>query len=74
MTTFYTNNPSRNVGCKTTHNPNLAQLIYYAILKRWTGLAWVKALLKVYDGIGFNPKPLKIWSGASWEEIDTTGI
>lgn len=45
---------------------------YYGILKRWTGLAWVKEPLKVYTG-SWVSKPLKVWDGLIWQSIDITG-
>jgi hypothetical protein len=45
---------------------------YYGILKYWTGAIWERALLKTYNG-SFAAKPLKLWDGATWQEIDTTG-
>jgi hypothetical protein len=47
---------------------------YYGILKRWTGAAWVKELLKVYLAGSWQTKPLKFWDGSQWRLVDTTGI
>jgi len=44
----------------------------FGILKRWTGSAWVKALLKVYLGT-WLAKPLKRWTGTEWVAVDTSG-
>jgi hypothetical protein len=49
-----------------------AIIVYYGILKYWTGAIWERALLKTYSG-SFVTKPLKLWDGATWQEIDATG-
>lgn len=46
--------------------------LFYGILKRWTGSAWVKALLKVYLG-SWLAKPLKRWNGTQWVLVDVSG-
>jgi len=46
--------------------------LYYGILKRWTGSAWIKEPLKVFGG-SWQSKRLKRWNGTGWKEIDTTG-
>ncbi len=48
--------------------------IYYGILKRWTGAAWVKSKLKVWNSSQWVNGKLKFWSGTEWKLIDTTGI
>ncbi len=48
--------------------------VYYGILKRWTGAAWVKEPLKTYLVSSWQAKPLKRWDGSEWKLIDTTGI
>lgn len=45
---------------------------YYGILKYWTGAIWERALLKTWNG-AFVTKPLKLWDGATWQDIDTSG-
>jgi len=43
-------------------------------LKRWTGTAWVPALLKAYIGASWiTTKPLKRWSSSAWLTVDTSG-
>lgn len=46
---------------------------YYGILKYWTGAVWERALLKAYGGSFTAGKPLKLWDGATWQDIDATG-
>lgn len=48
--------------------------VYFGILKRWTGLAWVKAKLQYYNGASWVSKPLKRWTGTEWKLVDTTGV
>ena len=48
--------------------------VYGAILKRWTGAAWVKEPLKVYVGGSWQTKPLKVYKSGSWQTVDTTGV
>lgn len=50
-----------------------AVIVYYGILKYYTGAIWERALLKTWNGASFVPKTLKLWDGATWQEIDTTG-
>jgi hypothetical protein len=58
----------------TFHRVNFELLTtYYGILKRWTGTAWVKAKLEVYDGATFTSKKLKRWTGTDWAEVDAEG-
>ena len=47
---------------------------YFGVLKRWTGVAWVKEPLKTYLAGSFQSKPLKRWNGSEWKLIDTAGI
>jgi hypothetical protein len=47
---------------------------YYGVLKRWTGLAWIKEPLKTYLAGSWQTKPLYRWDGAEWKLIDTTGV
>jgi hypothetical protein len=56
------------------HDPTLLYFPYFGILKRWTGAAWVKAKLMVYEGGVWVAKSLKLWDGIQWEDIDTTGV
>lgn len=46
---------------------------YFGILKRWTGLAWVKEPLKTWLAGSWQAKPMKRWSGTEWLLVDTTG-
>jgi hypothetical protein len=50
-----------------------AIVVYYGILKYWTGAIWERALLKTWNGASFVTKTLKLWDGSAWQEIDTTG-
>jgi len=74
MSEFYTNNPLRNAGAFTTHDPTIPQGIseYYGILKRWTGAAWVKAKLLVYISGQWIAKKLYRYD-QTWKEVDATG-
>lgn len=47
---------------------------YDAILKRWTGAAWVKAKLLTWTGSAWVAKALKAWSGTGWLTVDVTGV
>ena len=72
---FWTNNPLRNAGSFTTHNPTIEQgggPTYYGILKRWAG-SWVKAKLLIYTGVAWVTKKLYRWDDKEWLEIDTGG-
>jgi hypothetical protein len=47
-----------------------------AILKRWTGAAWVKALLKRWSGAAWkdqDDEQLKYYDGAAWKDVDAGG-
>jgi len=72
---LYTNNPLRNAGAYTTHDPTTAQggAVYFGTLKRWSGSDWPKAKLNVYSGGAWVQKPLKRWDGTAWKEVDVTG-
>lgn len=37
-----------------------------AVLKYWTGSAWVAKSLKYWDGSAWVAKPLKYWNGSAW--------
>ena len=74
MNDFYTNNPVRNMGTFTSHDPTTTQgNIYYGILKRWSGATWMKEPLKIFLQDSWQLKPLKRWDGTDWVIIDTTG-
>lgn len=45
---------------------------FFGILRRWTGTIWERALLKAFVG-SFTPKPLMLWDGVEWQEIDAEG-
>lgn len=47
---------------------------YFGILKRWTGVIWLDAKWKYFNGTLFVEKPVKRWNGTEWKLIDTTGI
>lgn len=47
--------------------------VYYGVLKRWDGGAWVKEPLEVYLSGSWQAKPLKRWDGSAWKEVDITG-
>ena len=72
---FWTNNPVRNVGFLTTHDPTIEQggVTYYGILKYWTGVVWIAKMLKTYLSGTWQTKPLKRWDGSGWKEINTAG-
>jgi hypothetical protein len=75
MSDFYTNNPLRNMGTFTSHDPTTTQgNIYYGILKRWSGAIWMKESLKIFLQDSWQLKPLKRWNGTDWVIIDTTGV
>jgi hypothetical protein len=67
---FYTNNPIRNTNVLTSHNPSTVQESYFGILKRWTGILWVNAMLKIYSET-WQTKPVKYWNGSQWLIIDS---
>ncbi len=71
---MYSNDPTRNAGALTSHDPTAAQgsSTYAGVLKRWTGSEWVRSTLKIWDGGQWVSKPLKIFLG-EWREIDATG-
>ena len=68
-----------NNACVFTKSLYLTPLVpsppatYGAILKRWTGAAWVKAKLQTYTGSWIS-KPLKVFKAGSWQLVDITGI
>ena len=72
MADFYTNNATRNVGSYSTHNPTIAQIVYYGILKIWNGLTWVAKTLKRFNGSTWENVVLKYWSGTEWLLIKTS--
>ena len=43
---------------------------FFGILKRWTGVTWARAKLRVWLNETWRSKPLKIWDGESWKEVD----
>ena len=43
---------------------------FQGVLKRWTGAAWIKAVLKVFLG-SWQSKPLKRWNGSQWVLVET---
>jgi hypothetical protein len=51
-----------------------AAISYYGILRRWTGAAWVKAILRTYLAGSWQNKPLYVWTGSAWGLVDTTGV
>jgi hypothetical protein len=66
MADYYTNSAVRNAGSYTTHDPSMAQIVYYGILKIWSGAAWVAKTLKIYIGGIWVNKPLYRWDGSEW--------
>ena len=59
---------------KTFWGNSQISAVYGAILKRWTGAAWVKEPLKVYVGGSWQTKPLKVYKGGEWKLVDITGV
>lgn len=47
--------------------------VYYGVLKRWTGAAWVPEPLKTWLGGTWQAKPLKRRDGSQWLLVNTTG-
>lgn len=45
-------------------------VIYYGILRAWSGAAWLAKSLKVYI-TGWVAKAVRYWSGTEWLLIDT---
>jgi hypothetical protein len=45
-------------------------LVFFGVLKVWTGSAWIKKSLKVFLGT-WQSKPLTRWDGTGWKLIDT---
>ena len=45
-----------------------------AVLKRWNGAQWVKALLKTYLAGTWQNKPMKVWTGSQWRDVDVSGV
>lgn len=37
-----------------------------AVLKYWTGSAWVNKPVKYWNGSSWANKPVKMWNGTSW--------
>ena len=64
----YTNDPLRNVGARTTHDPTAAQGGGGATgqAKYWSGSAWTAKPIKYWTGTQWTTKPLKYWNGAQW--------
>jgi len=53
---------------------SVVSAVYYGILKRYTGVTWVKEPLKTYLAAVWATKPLKRYDGATWKTVDTTGV
>lgn len=70
---LYTNNPARNAGALTTHDPTTPQSGggYGGVLKRWNGSNWVNAHPQINTGT-WLAKPLFVFGGISWIEVDTS--
>ena len=69
MTTFYTNDPTRNAGAKTTHDQTAEQgggAGPTGQAKYWSCIAWTAKPVKYYTGATWTTKPLKYWSGTQW--------
>lgn len=45
-------------------------IVYYGILKRWTGSTFVKESMKVFTGSEWKNNPLKRWSGTAWLGVE----
>jgi hypothetical protein len=48
--------------------------VYFGILKRWDGSAWVKEPLKRWNGSAWANATLKRWNGSAWVLVDATGV
>jgi hypothetical protein len=66
--------PYQNTGASVSIAGEFFEVVttYLGVLKRWTGSAWVKAKLYVYQG-SWVQKALRIWTGLGWGEVDATG-
>jgi hypothetical protein len=67
---IYTNNPNRNAGAITAHDPLSPPVSYYGVLKRWTGGSWLKVVLKTWTGTTWVSRPMYLWDGSTWQSID----
>ncbi len=45
-----------------------------AVLKRWSGTQWVKALLKTCLAGTWQNKPMKVWINGGWRNVDVSGV
>ena len=63
---LYTNNPARNIGFLTTHNPIGAQSVGNTGIKVWSGSTWGYKPVKVWSGAVWLTKPVKVWNGSTW--------
>ena len=68
MADRYTNDPTRNVGAKTTHDPITSQGGGGATgqIKYWSGSTWTAKPVKYYTDTIWTTKPLKYWNGTQW--------
>lgn len=68
MSDLYTNNPTRNAGVLTTHDPTTTQGGGGATgeVKYWTGSVWTAKPVKYWTGSQWITKPLKRWNGSQW--------
>lgn len=46
----------------------------FAILKVWTGAAWVQKVLKRWSGTAWVATTLKVYSGGAWQSVDSDGV
>jgi len=47
--------------------------LYFGVLQKWTGAAWVKAKLLRYTGAAWVQAKLRKWNGTEWKEFNVTG-
>ena len=73
MTDIFAYSGEVNPNDVKAHDPSAFYFPYFGILKRWTGIAWVKAKLMVRVGGIWIAKTLNRWDGNQWLKIDTTG-
>lgn len=47
--------------------------VFFGVLKRWDGAAWVRAQMMTYNGATWTAASLKRWDGAAWVQVDALG-
>ena len=56
---------------RATGNAPGAYALFYAMLERWNGSAWVQAIHKTANGTEFIPEPVEYFDNAYWRLIKT---